>query len=66
MAKTFWVGVELTLGVAEEANGFFMLASPERYFVVPAQPPMRFSLAHAVGAEPLRQASIANLQITSF
>lgn len=36
MARNFWIGVALALGVAAAANGLFMLASPETwYFVVP-------------------------------
>ena len=36
MVRTLWLGVALTLGVAAEANGLFMLASPEAwYFAVP-------------------------------
>jgi len=36
MARTLWIGVALALSAAAEANGLFMLASPERwYFAVP-------------------------------
>lgn len=36
MVKTLCIGIALALGVAAEANGLFMLASPERwYFAVP-------------------------------
>jgi hypothetical protein len=36
MAKTLWIGVALALSAAAEANGLFMLASPELwYFAVP-------------------------------
>jgi hypothetical protein len=36
MVRTLWIGVALALSLAAEANGLFMLASPERwYFAVP-------------------------------
>jgi hypothetical protein len=33
VTRTFWIGIALALGVAAEANGLFMLASPEGWYL---------------------------------